>query len=252
MSQIKIKQVDGLQSRLDALDAQLAAGSLKSEYTQNGHGFAAGDVIAYLNGSWILADSSSADKLGRLVIESVTTNTFVAVQVGNIEIANWSLTPGKFYLVTEDGDGSIAEYVGPTNPDYVFSNPVLQAITSTKAQVLPWRPSLGGVAIAQGQEVTQNETPLATSGNESPTGITLDYRPFADGSIQVFVNSVAITESYGDKTGDVYFSNDGGTTSRSLADIDAGDELIWNGIVAGYELTTGDSIELVYEKSTLE
>ena len=46
MSQIKIKQVDGLQAKLDALDSQLAAGSLKSEYTQNSHGFSAGDVVA--------------------------------------------------------------------------------------------------------------------------------------------------------------------------------------------------------------
>lgn len=252
MSQIKIKQVDGLQAKLDALDSQLAAGSLKSEYTQNSHGFSAGDVVAFYNGSWVLADASVSDKLGRLVVESVTTNTFIGVQVGNIEVEGWGLTAGKFYVVTEVGDGSITEYIGATNPDFAFSNPILQAITSTKAQVLPWRPSLGATPISQGQEYTQQETPTATSGNGSALGITLDFTPFSDGSVQVFVNSVAVTESYGDKTGDVYFSNDGGTTARALADIEVGDELIWNGVIAGYDLTVSDAIELVYEKSSLD
>lgn len=252
MSQIKIKQIDGLQAKLDQLDSQLASGSLKSEYSQTSHGFSAGDVIAFNNGSWILADSSDANKLGRLVVESVTTNEFVAVQIGNIEVSTWNLTAGEFYVVTEVGDGSITEYLGATNPDFAFSNPVLQAITSTTAQVLPWRPSLGATPIAQGQEHTQQEVPTVTSGNGASTGITLDFTPFADGSVQVFINSVALTESYGDKTGDVYFSNDGGTTSRNVADIEAGDELIWNGLIAGYDLATTDVIEIVYEKSTLD
>lgn len=252
MSQIKIKQIDGLQAKLDQLDSQLADGSLKSEYSQTSHGFSGGDVIAFNNGSWILADASDANKLGRLVVESVTTDTFVAVQIGNIEVSGWGLTAGKFYVVTEAGDGSITEFIGATNPDYAFSNPVLQAITSTKAQVLPWRPSLGATPVAQGTEYTQQEVPTVTSGNNATTGITLDFTPFADGSVQVFINSVALTESYGDKTGDVYFSNDGGTTARALADIEAGDELIWNGTIAGYELSTTDVIEIVYEKSTLD
>ena len=252
MSQIKIKQIDGLQAKFDQLDSQLASGSLKSVYSKTSHGFSAGDVIAFNNGSWILADSSDANKLGRLVVESVTTNEFVAVQIGNIEVSTWNLIAGKFYVVTEVGDGSITEYLGATKPDFAFSNPVLQAITSTTAQVLPWRPSLGATPVAQGQEYTQQEVPTATSGNGAPSGITLDFTPFADGSVQVFINSVALTESYGDKTGDVYFSNDGGTTSRNVADIEAGDELIWNGLIAGYDLATTDIIEIVYEKSTLD
>lgn len=252
MSQIKIKQIDGLQAKLDQLDSQLAAGSLKSEYTQTSHGFSAGDVIAFYNGAWVLADSSTADKLGRLVVESVTTDTFVAVQIGNIEVADWGLTAGEFYVVTEVGDGSITEFLGASNPDFMFSNPILQAITSTKAQVLPWRPSLASTTVALGQEYSQQEDPIASSGNGSQTGITLDFTPFADGAVQVFVNSVAVTESYGDKTGDVYFSNDGGVTARNVADIEVGDELIWNGTIAGYDLTTSDGIEIVYEKSSLD
>ena len=252
--QIKIKQIYGLQAKLDQIDAHLESGSLKSSYTQVGHGFTAGKVIAFLNGSWVLADASVSDKLGRLVIESITdVDTFVAVQIGNIEVSGWGLTPGKFYLVNEDGDGSIAEFNTLSDPDFTHSNPVLQAITSEKAQVLPWRPSLGVTPLAQGVEFTQADLiPIDSVGSPASTGITLEYTPFSGSSVQVYINGVAATESYGDLTGDVFFSSDGGTTSKTLEQITAGDTLYWNTNVAGYAIGSGDMIDIVYEKSTLD
>ena len=253
MSLIKIKQIEGLQAKLDILDSQLASGSLKSEYTQAGHGFVAGEVIAYFNGTWVLADASSADKLGRLVVESVNGDIFTAVQIGTITVDTWNLTPGTFYVVDESGNGTIAEFVNPSNPAFAYSNPVLQALTATTAHVLPWRPSLGAQAIAQGQEYTQADlTPLLSNGNESATGITLDYTPFSDSTVQVYINGVAVTETYGNKNGDVYFSNDGGVTARGVADLVAGDELYWNSSNAGYEIGPGDLFDLVYEKNSLD
>jgi hypothetical protein len=253
MSQIRIKQVAGLQAVLDQIDARLESGSLKSTYTQVGHGFSAGVAIAFLNGSWVLADAAAADKLGRLIIESVTTDTFVAVQIGNIEVSGWSLTPGKFYVVDDSGNGTMVEHVSSDNPNYTYSNPVLQALTTTTAQVLPWRPSLGAEPLAQGIEITQADLiPLETNGDGSPTGITLDFNPFSDSGVQVFLNGIAVTESYGDKTGDVYFSNDGGTTPKSIIDLDAGDELYWNANVTGYNIGSGDLIDMVYEKNSLD
>ena len=254
MSQLKIKQIEGLQTKLDSLDAQLASGSLKSSYEQASHGFSAGDVIAFFNGSWVLADSKTADKLGRLVVETATdSSNFVAVQIGNITVDAWSLTPGTFYVVDNTNSGSLAAFVNENQPAYTYSNPVLQAITSTKAQVLPWRPSLGSVELAQGVEYTQSdETPSSSNGNGSATGITLDYTPFADSTIQVYVTGIAVTETYGDKTGDVYFSDDGGVTSKSIASLAAGDEMYWNADNAGYDITTEDLFDIVYEKNSLD
>ncbi len=252
MSQIKIKQIDGLQSILDELVAATTSGSLKSEYSQINHGFIPGNVIAFQNGSWILADSSSADKLGRLVVESVTTDNFTAVQIGNIEVLGWGLTPGKFYIVDESGNGTMAEYQSPSNPNFTYSNPIIQAITSEKAQVLPWRPSLGAVPTAMGQEYTQSSPSEFTNGNGSSTGITLDFTPFSDSTVQVYVNGIAVTESYGNKDSEVYFSNDGGVTSRSLANLSAGDTLYWNANIAGYEIGSSDIIDIVYDKSSLD
>jgi len=253
MSQIKIKQINGLQAILDQIDARLESGSLKSTYTQVGHGFSTGVAIAFLNGSWVLADATAADKLGRLIVESVTTDTFVAVQIGNVEISGWGLTPGKFYVVDETGNGTLVEYVSASNPNYTYSNPVLQALTETTAQVLPWRPSLGATPLAQGIEYIQSGlTPTSTDGDESPTGLTLDYNPFSDSAVQVYVNGIAVTESYGDKTGEAYFSADGGTTAKSIIDLDAGDELYWNANIVGFNLGPGDAIDLVYEKNSLD
>tara|TARA_R110000782_G_scaffold1387_6_gene5417 strand:- start:608 stop:1372 length:765 start_codon:yes stop_codon:yes gene_type:complete len=254
MSQIKIKQIQGLQSKLDALDTQLASGSLKSSYVQNTHGYSAGDVIAYFGGSWVLADSKTADKLGRLVIESVVdANEFVAVQIGNITVNSWSLVPGSFYVVDDSETGGIKEFVSIEDPKFPFSNPILQAITEKSAQVLPWRPSLGAVAVAQGTEYTQADLiPTPSDGGISSTGITLDYTPFADSTVQVYMNGVAVTESYGDFTGDVFFSADGGTTSKVVADLEAGDTLYWSSDNAGYEIGEGDAFDIVYERNSLD
>lgn len=253
MSQIRIKQIEGLQLKLDQIDARLESGSLKSTYTQVGHGLIAGRAIAFLNGSWVLADAAAADKLGRLVVESVDGDTFVAVQIGNIEVADWGLTPGKFYVVNEDGDGSLSEFLTIDNPDFTYSNPVIQALSETTAQVLPWRPSLGAEPLAQGVEYVQADLqPLDALGESSPTGITLDYNPFSDSTVQVYINGVAVTESYGDKTGDVYFSADGGVTAKSTVDLAAGDEVYWNANIAGYGIGDGDLIDLVYEKNSLD
>ena len=193
MAQIKIKQVEGLQAILDALTSAVTSGSLKSSYTQTAHGFSEGMVLSYVNGSWVLADASSEDTLGRIVVESVTANTFVGVQQGTITVDSWNLTPGKYYLVDDSGTGILAEY-DPAIA-YPISNPVMQALTSTIGHVLPWRPSVGAIVMEVPVQVTQgNLTPSASNGNYSATGITMEYTPYRDGSINVVVNGVSVNE----------------------------------------------------------
>lgn len=252
MSQLKIKQIEGLQTTLDAIFARLESGSLKSSYDQVGHGFTPGKAITFQDGSWVLANASSADKLGRLIVESVTANSFVAVQIGNVEVSDWGLTPGKFYVVNENGDGTLTEYESTLIPNFTYSNPIIQAITSEIAQVLPWRPSLGALPVATGQEYTQSAGSLLATSDGASTGITLDYTPFSDSTVQVYINGIALTEGYGTKDQEVYFSNDGGVTAKEIADLEAGDTLYWNTTVAGYAIGPNDTIDIVYEKSSLD
>lgn len=248
MAQIKIKQVDGLQSILDALTIAVTSGSLKSSYTQNSHGFTAGMILSYVNGSWVPADATTEETLGRIVVESVVTaNTFVGVQVGTITVPSWDLTPGSYYVVDESGTGIPAEFT--SNDAYSISNPVLQALTSTIAHVLPWRPSIGKQIIEVPVSITQSALALPTEGDYQPTGLSMQYTPYKDGSVNVLINGISVLEGDGVKTAEVYFSNDGGVTAKSIANIEAGDEIYWNGSIAGFDLTGTDQIDVEYQRT---
>ena len=85
-----------------------------------------------------------------------------------------------------------------------------------------------------------------TNGDNSPTGIFIQYTPHADSKVDVKING--ISASYG-LTKDFYFSNDDGVTARAMADITAGDQLIWNGVLAGFELESTDDIDIDYMAS---
>jgi hypothetical protein len=110
--------------------------------------------------------------LGRLIVESITNvNTFVAVQSGDITISGWGLIPGAYYVVDETGNGTLTEY--SAGLDYNFSNPVLQAITSTYAHVLPWRASAQGVLKGTpGTSGTSGLGFIGTSGTSGTVGAT--------------------------------------------------------------------------------
>ena len=252
MSQIKIKQIEGLQDVLDAIVTAITSGSLKSSFTQVGHGFSAGQVVAYDGATWILADASTEDSLGRIVIESISSpDTFIGVQVGKVTVPTWNLIPGAFYVVDDSGTGVPVEFT--VNDAYAYSNPIMQAITETSAHVLPWRPSVGGAPVDTGVEVYQRDlSPADTNGDASPTGITITYTPFLDSAVDIIVNGVGVSEGNGVKTSDCYFSNDGGATAKLNANIEAGDELYWNGNIAGYDLTNTDNIDIIYSKSALD
>lgn len=89
--------------------------------------------------------------------------------------------------------------------------------------------------------------PNNTGGNVSRTGIILSTTPDDNQYIDVEINGISISLGDGTKNLDGYFSADGGTTARTFQDIRVGDELIFNAIVAGYELTEEDRISLFYE-----
>jgi hypothetical protein len=90
-------------------------------------------------------------------------------------------------------------------------------------------------------------TPNKTSGNVSRTGIILSVTPDDGQYIDVEINGISISLGDGTKNLDGYFSADGGTTARTFQDIRVGDELIFNAVVAGYDLSEEDRISLFYE-----
>ena len=117
------------------------------EVTQSSHGLSVGDVV-YNNGTnYIKARANATGTLGIFVVSAVTdTNTFTATFSGKITLS--SLTAGEYYFVSTTTAG---EYVS-TEPTTGYSNPILFALTTTAAVVLPYRPQdlvTGGAAGAR-------------------------------------------------------------------------------------------------------
>jgi len=76
------------------------------------------------------------------------------------------------------------------------------------------------------------------------TGITAT--PIEDGLVTVEINGQRVEVGDGSKVADCYFSGDGGTNPRNIADIQAGDTCHWMGSIAGYQLTASDRVSFVY------
>jgi len=111
-----------------------------------------------------------------------------------------------------------------------------------------------GASVTDNGELTYTDTnvnPTTTTGDYAATGIFMTYTPYHDSYVIVEVNGISVRVGDANKNVDSYFSGNGGSTAVPIDDIRAGDELYWNGSSAGYNLTEGDSINLIYEaKST--
>lgn len=87
----------------------------------------------------------------------------------------------------------------------------------------------------------------ATSGNGSPTGVHITYSPYYDSYVMVEVNGISVEVGDNLTESSVYFSSNNGATAVEIEAIRTGDQLIWNAVVAGFELEAGDDINLIYE-----
>ena len=216
-----------------------------------------------------------------------TTPTPFLYDANDIQVGDWfSLPSGKTYKVIDiinlvDGNNVTLEIedvdlfilksdttgLGMNYPDEDQAGVIFETdsegmpILSNISQLAGQFPSLGywvqdiqsrfdimyvdveGVATDVDNDKTTTGT---TNGDNSPTGIFIQYTPHADSKVDVKING--ISASYG-LTKDFYFSNDGGVTARAMADITAGDELIWNGVLAGFELESTDDIDIDYMAS---
>ena len=115
--------------------------------TQSSHGLAVGDVI-YNNGSaYVKAQANATGTLGLFVVSAVgDANTFTATFSGKITLS--SLTAGQYYFVSTTTAGDFTA----TEPTSGYSNPILFALSTTEAVVLPFRPqdlTAGGAAGAR-------------------------------------------------------------------------------------------------------
>ena len=101
----------------------------------------------------------------------------------------------------------------------------------------------GGVPTAD----DKNLNPNATSGNNEATGITITASPFNEGYVTVILNGLSVQVGNGIRNRDCYFSSNGGVTAKSFSNLNAGDELFWNGVNSGLDLDVNDIIDLDYD-----
>lgn len=86
-----------------------------------------------------------------------------------------------------------------------------------------------------------------TNGQKSPTGVYITYSPYYDSHVMIEVNGISVDSGNSLMTSTAYFSGDNGITPVDLESIRGGDQLIWNGSIAGFELELGDEINIIYE-----
>ena len=143
--------------------------SVSWSVAQSSHGLAVGDVI-YNNGTnYVKARANSETSLGLFVVSAVAdTDNFTATFSGKITLS--SLTAGQFYFVspTTAGDFTTTEPTGSN-----FSNPILFALSTTEAVVLPYRPALGASGAGAGRTVLDVFSKAETNQQVSAFAIAL-------------------------------------------------------------------------------
>jgi len=90
-------------------------------------------------------------------------------------------------------------------------------------------------------------TCLATVADfDAATASGITATPASDGFVEVMVNGAMQHLGDGVKTTDCFFSADGGTTAKTIANIAAADILYWVGTVAGFQLAVTDKLSYNY------
>lgn len=101
------------------------------------------------------------------------------------------------------------------------------------------------------QIAQQQQTPNNTTGDTQDTNVIITGQPLIGSLTWITVNGV-VNFNYGNETptGDYYFRDSGDTTTRNAYNVQNGDKLWWNGVIAGYDLATTDRIDVIHSMKT--
>ena len=118
-----------------------------------------------------------------------------------------------------------------------------QTLQSDGAGGFKWV-TLAAAASPTSSDKDQASAVVSTDGGT--TGITITSTPASDSYVKVEIDGIGFVLGDGVKTKDFFFSADGGTTARAIADIAAGDTLYYNAVIVGADLAVTDNISLFY------
>jgi hypothetical protein len=111
--------------------------------------------------------------------------------------------------------------------------------------------SSGVLSVVAGNAQPVYQTAISTTqtppnANNFATGITMSSTPNDYSRVNVFVNGQLQRIGNGVTTADCYFGTQSGT-AVNITDIEAGYQLFWNGIIAGFRISATDQIDIIYE-----
>jgi hypothetical protein len=162
-----------------------------------------------------------------------------------------SATVGSSVLtLTRDAGGPINITGSPVSGGWINSGGAVSSNSGRVPYLLLIESEGGGGLAETGVSFKDEFNPSVTTSDEDTTGGTITYTPFSDGHVDIRVNGFGVDVGDGAKDEALYFSVDGGTTARAIADITAGDTLYWMGSIAGFELEVDDEITIRYQKSS--
>jgi hypothetical protein len=123
---------------------------------------------------------------------------------------------------------------------------------ATQGQVVTWNDTTGKYEpgdsnLAGGLSVSNRDmvASITTADGQLATATTLAATITA--WVEVQVNGAGVEMGDGVKTKACYMSGDSGATARAYGALTAGDQLYWNGSIAGYELSATDRIDVIYD-----
>ena len=217
--------------------------------------YGAGDITS---GDWLLQPSGKAYRISSVISRDGDSNMVVVIEdVDNYVLLSDTTGAGNNYPDEEqsgvcielDNEGlpiiaNISQLSGELPDRGYWIDDIIGRFEATS--------TAGITEVGVGTGIDLNKVSAITEADGDSTGIAITFTPFHDSIVTVKVNGVEINLGDGVKTEATYFSNDEGSTARSIADITAGDILYWNGSIASYELDATDDIDISYQKSSLD
>jgi len=199
-------------------------------------------------GKSIEITNGSSDVFGQNFIEPTSAMGIADADGGSDGTMTVSASTDEYLTLTRNDGGDILIQGFGT---FVNSNGIVSSSFGSPALLLMIEDEEGAGSTDVGAETTDdlNQTPNVTTADGDDSGVVITHTPFSDGNVQILVNGVNVNLGDGAKDQACYFSVDGGTTARAIADIEGGDLLYWNGSIAGYELDGTDEIDVIYDKS---
>lgn len=197
--------------------------------------------VVIINGGLVLSGGTFSNN-GNLVMTGISTGLTTSYNnTDTIEFTYQNTVFGPSVSATII-DGSITQSkLDIINP---LSGTVGSLLTWTSSGQFMW---IDSTSSGGSTPVYESKMSLSTSGDNQPTGFTLSYVPNKYSRIQIFINGQSQILGNGTSTSvDCYFWN--GSSPILLDSLNIGDQLYWNGVYSGFDLTTNDLISVFYEK----